>query len=198
MAASEPNSMHFEGDQSPGCLPVVVSGSVGLIGIILLAIPTFALLAGSSLSIGMLVTLGPMGLYVLVISRTFAREVHSVDLQASPREAHVLLENVLTGRKKMRHFRIPDDARVVLKEDNDGAFEVTIDGLPRYVDFVHLKRASTAAPVALPALEHDDQETLKELVGDKGWAAFHLTREIAGFLGLKPEGEVRFAVWRKG
>jgi hypothetical protein len=111
-----------------------------------------------------------------------------------------LVENSVTRKKRMRHFRIPDDARVVLKEDNDGGVEVTIDGLPGYVDFAHLKRDSAGAtvPVAPLGLEDEDIEALKEIAGDKQWVAFQLTREIAAFLGLKPDGEVRMAVPRKG
>jgi hypothetical protein len=197
MAASETNSMHFGVDSRPGSF-AFATGIFLVVAGILLVVPTILLIAGSDYGIA-IVGFGPLGLYFLVMTLLFGKKVHSVDLRISPREAHVLVEGAMARRKKMRHFRIPDDARVVLKEDNDGRVEVTIDGLPGYVDFAHLKRdsAGTAAPVAPLGLDDEDVEALKEIAGDKQWTAFQLTREIAAFLGLKPDGEVRMAVPRK-
>ena len=197
MVASKPDRMHFGGDSRPGSYAPVTFTFI-TVGGLLLVVPTLLLIAGSDWGIS-LVGFGPLGLYFIAMN-VFTKEVHSAELQASPREAHVLVENVVSRRKKMRHFRIPDDARVVLKEDNDGDVEVTIDGLPGYVDFAHLKRdnASRAAPVAPLGLADEEIEALKEIAGDKQWVAFQLTREIAAFLGLKPEGDVRMAVWKKG
>jgi hypothetical protein len=196
MAASEPKIMHFGGDSRPGSyLPVTYTFLA--VGGLLLVVPTIALIAGSDYGVP-LTGLGPLGLYFIAMS-LFTKEVHSIELHASPREAHILVQNVVTRKKKMRHFRIPDDARVIVKEDNDGGVEVTIDGLPGYVDFAHQKRdsAGTAPPVAPLGLEDEDVEALKHIAGDKQWTAFQLTREIATFLGLKPDGEVRMAVPRK-
>jgi len=197
MVASEPNSMHFGADTHTGF--ALATGIFLAVAGLLLVVPTLFLIAGSDYGLA-LWGLGPLGVYFLVMTLLFGKKVHSVDLQVSPREAHVLVEGAMTRRKKMRHFRIPDDARVVLKEDNDGRVEVTIDGLPAYVDFARLKRdsAGATAPVAPQGLEDEDIEALKEIAGEEGWTAFQLTREIAAFLGLKPEGDVRMAVWKKG
>lgn len=196
MAVSEPNTLHFGGETRRGSL-VSIAYTFLAIGGALLIVPTIVLLAGSDWGISVF-GFGPLGLYFMVAS-LLTREVHSVELHASPREAHVLVENSVTRKKKMRQFPIPEDARVLFKEDNDGGVEVTIDALPGYVDFAHLKRygAGRRSRVALPGLDDEDIQTLKEIAGKDQWKAFLLTREIAAFLDLKPEGELRMAVWKR-
>ncbi len=110
--------MHFE--EEPAELRRWVLGIVfGLIGIAtLVVIPTWFCAVTGELNVGIPVLALPVAAFCLQAVRILFAPQMSIDLEQSPRTAHVLRMNLLTRRRRKHSYPIPDDACVILEESD--------------------------------------------------------------------------------
>lgn len=144
MAASSQSSLRFKARL--GCLSVASAAATLFIGVTLCVIAVCLFIwhddYGLRLSVGAVALL--IGLASLWVGWVVAQELE-VELFNGPRRAIVRRENILTERSAIRHYPIPDDARVVVYCLGEGAsndYSVTLDGLPSYCDFLSLTKGS--------------------------------------------------------
>jgi len=110
--------MHFEED--PEELTGWILGAIfGLAGIAtLVVLPAWICVGMGELNVGIPLMFLPIAAFLLQAARILLAPQVSVDLEQSPRRAHVVRVNLLTRRKRKRSYSIPDDACVILEESD--------------------------------------------------------------------------------
>jgi hypothetical protein len=121
--------VHFENDPAEfvGWVLGTVSGALGIA--VLVGIPAWFIVHTGGLNVGIPLLVLPISALCLIMSREgFAPQI-SVDLERSPRIAHVVRMNIVTRRRRTRTYRLPDDACIIM-ESSDCIYSLTIRRSP--------------------------------------------------------------------
>jgi len=144
--------MHFEDDpENPEELTGWILGSIfGFAGVAtLVGIPAWFCIRTGELNVEIPVSFLPIAAFCFHLSRMFLVPQISVDLERSPRRAHVVRMNLLTRRRRKRSYSIPDDACVIL-EESDCVYSVKIRKAPfRSIYLTQPRHGDEAGPLAV-------------------------------------------------